>query len=281
MPRRPRAIYTSNMSIFRRGLANGAMLALILAAACPPGFSQGSPAARVGALLERSAGFSGDSLPAPTPVAPPAVVSVPAGPASAVVPAGLWASLDAPDAATGQWLAGRVPGLDASSVRVLTFAAADALFSAAVARNLTPLDFFTDPAFRAQGVFYLPQETVAALFARYEMHAITPASGTTTDDKPFVMEALLVGNGRIDMLYDQDDFSFRNAVLDNDRYTLAARVTERIEGPGDLTLEGVAVKYGILKPIIRRITKISPTEARVDTNFGSRNRPVLPIRRRD
>jgi hypothetical protein len=269
------------MTIFRRGLASGARLALILAAACAPAFSQGNPAARVGALLDRAPGFSGEPLPVPIMVAPPAVVSVPAAPAPAVVPAGLWASLAAPDAATLQWLAGRVPGLDAASVRTLTLEAADALFSAAVAQDLTPLDFFTDPAFRAQGAFYLSRETAAALFARYEMHAITPASGTTTDDKPFVMQALLVGNGRIDMLYDQDDFSFRNPVLDDDRYTLAARVTERIQGPGDLSIEGVSVKYGILKPIIRRITKISSTEARVETNFGSRDRPVLPIRRRD
>jgi hypothetical protein len=256
---------------------------LVLAASSASAFAQAGPASRVGALLDRS-GLSVEPLPAPPPaaIAPAqdAAAPIPA-PEEPVVPAGLWASLAAPDAATQQWLTARVPGLDAGSVRVLTFEAGDALFSAAMARGQTPLDFFTDAGFRTPGVFYIPQATVAALFGRYETRAMTPASGTTTDGHPFVMQALLVGNSRIDALYDQDKFSFNNDILDNDRYTLAGRVTERIQGPGDVTIEGVLLKYGILNPVIQRITKLSPTEARVETNYGSRTRPALPISRKN
>ena len=202
-------------------------------------------------------------------------------PIASVVPPGLWESLAAPDAAVLRWLTARIPGLDGAAVRVLTLDAGDALFSAAAAQGQTPLDFFTDPAFRTRDVFHIPQQTLAKLFARYELRSITPASGTTIDGRSFTMQALVVGNGRVDMLYDLDRFSFDNKILENDRYTLAGHVSERIQGPGDMTIEGVLVKYGIIDPRVERITKISAARARVDTNYGSRTKPLLPIRRRN
>lgn len=228
--------------------------------------AQTAPAARMSAVI---GGTGLASIPAPD-----------APPSAAPAPSGAWASLAAPDAATLAWLGPRLPGVDLASVRVLTPEAAEALFAAAAAAGRTPLEFFTDPAFRAGGAFYIPQATIAAVFGRYEVRVLTPASGTTTDGRTFAMQALVLGNGRIDALYDLDQFQFDNPLFPDYTYKLAQRVTETISGPGDLSIEGVWVRAGIVTPRIERIVQTSRTEARVETNYGSRVKPVSPIVRR-
>lgn len=241
-----------------------------------------SPAARIDAALIGIPGFEGMAAPeraaVPEPSAPAAAAV--SFPADSIVPVGLWASLAAPDAATQSWLSARVPGLDAGAVRVLTAAAAEPLFDAAIARGESPLDFFTDPGFRGREVYYLPQAEVAALFARYDMRVLTPPSGTATNGTPFAMKALVFGAGRIDAIYGDDGFKFKHPDFGGEEVSLAGQVTERIQGPGDLAIEGVSVKHGIFHPVIKRIVKTSPTEGRVETNLGSRTKPSNPIRRR-
>jgi hypothetical protein len=255
------------------------LIALALAAAAPSR-AQTGPAARIAAFVERAPEMNGAELPPAAAVPVPQSAAVQAPPSSAsVVPAGLWATLQAPDAATLAALSSRIPGLDAGAVRVLPLAAADALLDAAAARGQSPLDFFTDPAFRGDAAYYLDQAAVAALFARYDIRGLTPASGTTTDGRPFAVQGFVVGGGRIDILYNLDQFILENPLFPGHKYKLAERVTERIQGPGDMTIDGIWVRFGPMTPKILRIVRLSPTKSRVETNYGSLEKPIYLIRR--
>jgi hypothetical protein len=90
---------------------------------------------------------------------------------------------------------------------------------------------------------------------------------------------MVVGGGRIDILYNLDQFSFDNPGLPGHAYKLAEHVVERIQGPGDLTLEGVWVHFGWLTPKLSRIIRLSPTKCRVETNHVGLEKPVFVIRR--
>jgi hypothetical protein len=257
------------------------LLALGLAAAVPAG-AQSVPAARVAALIDATQEINGAAIPPLASV--PVPLSVPAAqapaPAQSLVPAGLWETLAAPDAATLAMLTARIPGLNAGAVRVLPYEAIDAVLALAAARALSPLDLFTDPAFRGDNAYYLEPATIAALFQRYEVHMLTPAFGRAKDGKPFVMQGLVAGGGRIDALYDRDQFNFDNPLMPGHSYKLASRVTEYIQGPGDVKIDGAWIHFGLLTPKILRVLKLSSTDGRVETNYGSRNKPVTPIRLR-
>lgn len=263
-----------------------APLAAALAAglAVAPVMAQAGPAARMDAVLGASGDFPGVTplaqISAPAVVPAAAVVTTVADSAASGVPPGLWSTLSAPDAATLSWLSSRIPGLNASAVRQLTAADADALFATAAQRAESPLDFFSDPAFRGADVYYIPKDVIAALFSRYEIRVLTPASGTTTNGRPFSMQALVIGGGRIDALYDLNNFSADNPMFPDYTYRFAEQVTETINGPGDLSVSGVWVRVGFVTPQIQRIVKLSATQARVDSNYGSRVKPISPITRR-
>ena len=205
---------------------------------------------------------------------------LPADDSASVVPGTLWRSLAAPDAATLDWLSKRIPGLDAGTVRTLSMEAFDAMLTDAANRNLSPVDFFTDAGFRGREAYYVPQATLTSVFGRYEVRVLTAVSGHDTDGQPFQMSGLVLGGGRIDALYDRDDFTFVHPEFDNNRYTLAARVSQGILGPGDMTISGITAHVSFLHARIQRITKLSPTLARIKTSLGSRNKPAMPIRRR-
>ena len=237
-----------------------------------------SPAERVRALIERAGAFGGISMPqfGSFPARLPAASEAPAS----AVPAGLWDRLSAPDAATSSALVRRIPGLDAAVVRTMSPEAAEEVFAVVAARGLTPLDFFTDPAFRGREVYYIPPALLASTFARYDIQALTAVSGRDTDGNPFRMQGLVLGGGRVEALYDRDRITFEHPDFDNGLYTLEARVSQGILGPGDMSVSGITAHVAFFKARIQRITKISPTEARVQTSKGTRNKPVAPIRRR-
>jgi hypothetical protein len=254
------------------------LLALGLAVCAAPARAQAGPAARVGALVDRTPVLDGASIPPLASIAAPQ--TSPSAPADPLVPAGLWATLAPPDAATLASLSSRIPGLNAGAVRVLPLDTVDSIFALAAARGLSPLDLFTDAAFRGDAVYYLSPETIAAVFERYEFRMLTPASGRTKDGRPFLLQGLVAGHGRIDALYDLDQFEFTNPLMPEHRYKLANRVTELIQGPGDVKVEGAWIRMGLITPKILRVTKLSATEGRVETNYGSRIKPATPIRRR-
>ena len=126
----------------------------------------------------------------------PSVSGRPAG-QGPLFPAGLWESLGAPPAAALALLTRRVPGLDAASVREMPFEQADALARRAEAAGLSGMDLFTDPALLAARVYYLSPETLAKLFARYDLIAAIPFSGKSPDGRPFEMQAMTFGAGRV------------------------------------------------------------------------------------
>lgn len=263
-------------------------VAAVAILAAPSAFASGAPAARVAALLDASPQFFGTPAPletVPPPPAPRAAAAAAAPGEGSVVPADLAASLPTPDATTLGWLVSRIPGLDASAVRLMTPAAADAVFSAAAAEGITGLDLFTDPAFRGRDAHYLPQALVARMFDRYEMRVLTPASGTTIDGRPFRMKGLMIGRGRIDVLYDLDQFSFDNPFFPDGEYKCAAHVVQTINGPGDLSIDGISVRVSVVLGIkvdaaIQRLVKTGPRQVRVDTDHGSRAKSLSPIVRR-
>lgn len=259
-----------------------ALFAVLLAASVPAS-AQLAPRARIGAMLEGSPAEFGAAVPPlsslPAPETPPAA-DAPAPELPTVVPAGLYETLKAPDATTLNWLSSRIPGLDAGQVRVLTLAGADAIFSAAADRSESPLDLFTDPEFRSARVYLITQADIQTIFTRYEIHVLTAPSGKSKDGKAFAMQALLLGGGRVEALYDRDGFDFDNPMFPGHSYKASARVSQRIQGPGDALVEGVWVHAGPFTPRITRVVKLSATQGRVETSMGSRNAPVTPIRRR-
>ena len=247
---------------------NALLAAAVLAASVPAG-AQTVPAARVAALLEASPAELGAALPPlssiPVPADAPAA-DAPRRAAPSVVPAALYETLAAPDAAALARLSSRIPGLNAAAVRVLPLAAADAMFAAAAARGESPLDFFTDAGFRrTRGVLHLGEADIQAVFSRYEIHVLTSPSGTAKDGKRFVMQALVLGGGRVDALYDRDQFDFDNPLFPGHSYKAAGRVTQRIQGAGDVAVEGVWVHAGPFTPRITRVVKLTETEGRVET----------------
>jgi hypothetical protein len=259
-----------------------ALLAGVALAAALPSSAQTIPAARVGALLEASPAEFG-AIPSLSAIPVPASAPAAEAPRPAVpsdVPADLYKTLQPPDGETLKWLSSRVPGLDAAAVRVLPLAAADAMFAAAADRGESPLDFFTDPAFRGDEIYYISSADIQTVFGRYEISVLTSPSGIAKDKKPYAMQALVLGGGKTEALYDRDGFDFDNPLFPGHSYKAAGRITQTIQGPGDVTVEGVWVHAGILTPKITRVVKLSATEGRVETNYGSRTRPVTAIRRR-
>ena len=205
----------------------------------------------------------------------------PSAPAS-VVPAELWASLPVPAPEFLAWLVQREPGLDPSAVRQLTPEGAEAIFSAAAARGLSPIDLFTDPGFRGRDVFFIPNAVVEGIFARYELPVLTLASGQDADGRPYRMDALLAGAGRVDALYDRA-FTAGNGYFPGYTYNLDARVAQTIDGPGSMSVGGVTVN-AFVRVTLKRMVKSAPSELtiEIDTPFGRQRqtKPVRPIRRR-
>lgn len=246
----------------------------------------GIPAAQAAAgrtVSERVSAAVGQGLPAadlPPPAELPAPPQIKAAAPGPLFTEPVWSGLAAPDAATLAWLSSRIPDLKAQLVRELTPDAIDALLAEATARSQSPTDLFTDAGLRADRVFLARGEALSAAFGKYEVPVITLASGQDTNGRPFKMEALVLGTGRVDMLYDRNDFRIKNPYFSDNEYTLASRVSHGIQGPGDMTVEGVTVEMGWIRPKIQRFVKLSADRLRVETNWGSRERPVRPITRR-
>ena len=266
------------------------------------------------ACLPMLAGALEFSLPAATPASRPAAVALPAVDLSAffdqgkgapslpdmimalpsrkvgtpaAVPAAqddapffasdLWASLSAPDAAALDWLAQRIPRLPRANVRELPFDAADAVMARAAASKTAALDLFTDPGLKTRGqLFYLSTDTLKKIFAKYNLRILSPLAGKAKDGGRFQVEAILMGSGRLELLYDRDEFKFDNADYKGHTYKAVGRVTETIKGPGDLAVEGIWVDM-FVHPKIERFTKLDDKTLRVETSWGGEDRPLLPI----
>ncbi|MBI3547852.1 MAG: hypothetical protein HY078_02245 [Elusimicrobia bacterium] len=195
-------------------------------------------------------------------------------------PLEVWEKLPAPDDSVLRRLTADLPGLDASRVRELTFEAAASTVERALVSSFTVIDFFTHETFRGKEVFYLSSATLAQIDARYVFPAATLLSGTTKSGHPFRMEALLMGNGRVDVFYPEDKLTFVNPYLLNQVFTVKRHVAHVILGPGDVSVEGASAHASIFRPQLERITKTSPEELRVVTSLATRVRRARRIERR-
>lgn len=191
-----------------------------------------------------------------------------------------WQQYPAPDPQTLAWLSSRIPGLDAANVRVVPMASVDALMQRAAAAQATYLDIFSDPGFGRTELYYAPVDVLNALHLKYVSGAM-PIQGTAEDGKPYQIQAIVAGQGKVDILYERGDFSYKE---NNNRFKVdkSARVTATKLGPGDIGLNGLSA-YGaaIVCPWakIQRMTKESALKMRVETSCGSRSgNDIRPVR---
>ena len=193
-----------------------------------------------------------------------------------------WTSFPAPDPKTLAWLASRVPNLDASSVRLVPPAAAEEVMQKAVAAKATYLDVLSHQIFRGKELYYVPQSTLDQLHGKY-VSGTVPVQGTSEDGKPFQMQGFLAGQNRVELLYDRAEFTFKE---EGHRFKVAngGRVASGIQGPGDVTVEGLSA-YGA--PVfcpwakIQRMTKESMYKVKVVSSCGTRGGNDLhPVRTR-
>lgn len=195
-------------------------------------------------------------------------------------PESLWLGLGpAPDAALRR-IAKRIPGLDLSRVRELPLGPACDVLDQAAGRGLSGLDLFTDEGLRGPRAFYLSSATLQGLFARYDLRVLTPYSGRSLDGRDFHMLYLVAGQGRVEIVYDQDRFPFESPAFPGYRYISDDRVYDTIEGPGRLTVGGLLVDFGLIKVRLTRLVKLDAATMRVETDRGARVLPVTPLRRR-
>lgn len=193
-----------------------------------------------------------------------------------------WAKFPAPDAATLAWLASRIPGLDAANVRVVPADASDAAIRRAVASKITYLDVFSDDAFNRKELYFLSAETLQGIHRKFISGTI-PIQGSQENGKPFSMQAFVAGQSRVQLLFDRNEFTFKD---DGNRLKIdnGGRVAAAVLGPGDISVEGFSA-YGA--PVfcpwakIKRMTKESMYKVRVETSCGSRGGNNLePVRAR-
>lgn len=192
-----------------------------------------------------------------------------------------WKSLTVPDAATLAWLSSKIPGLDAANVRLVDAGSADNVMRKAVNARVTYMEVLSNEGFRHKELYYVPKDVLAGLDARYISGTI-PIRGVAEDGKPFQMVGFLIGQSRVEMLFERD-FSWKQ---DGRRYKLTAngRVAGRVLGDGDLGIDGVSA-YGapIFCPWARlqRLTKQSANKLRVQTSCKTLdNVDIDPVRAR-
>lgn len=192
-----------------------------------------------------------------------------------------WDQFEKPDAATAAWLQRRVPGLDIPRVRVVPLDVADAVMKQGAAAGVTYVDLLSDAFFLKPEIYFVPSETLAVLDRRYIAGSLQ-VSGTAEDGRSFQMLGLVVGQGKVHILYDRS-FSYKD---DGKRFKVegGARVSATIAGRGDLALEGLSTwGAAIVCPWARmqRITKESAFRVKVVTNCGTRSGlEIKPVRNR-
>ncbi len=188
-----------------------------------------------------------------------------------------WDSLPVPDQATLDWLKSRVPDMDLPKVRVVSPEHAGGALARAVSAGANYLDIMSHPGFQEDRLYLVPRASLDFVDKRYAPGTL-PISGKTKDDKPFVMEAFVAGQGKLEFLYDHDGFEFE----DNGRsYRVAkgSRVSCRILGPGDVGVSGLKVHAFLWKwATIQRMTRIGPAKVKVETDMGSGEGDINPIR---
>ena len=207
----------------------------------------------------------------------PSVPGVQAAGDAPLLSAGTWQSLPSPDPQTLAWLASAAPGLDVQNVRELPFATGDAVLSEAVSRGYTYLDLLTRDPLRRSEAYYVSQGVLERLGQKFATGTLATA-GRTTKGRAFRMKAFVAGQGRLEFLYDSEDFEFEEGGQ-TFKVGKGGRVWAGIQGPGDVTISGLSVHAFLWAwADFQRMTKISRDKVRVETNLGGAESPISPIR---
>lgn len=195
----------------------------------------------------------------------------------------LQSSLPAPDAQTLAWLSKRVPGLDTANVRLVSFDVADQVMTHAAGGRLTWMDVLSDPLSRGVQIYYVPLSALNRIEAKYYT-GLVPVRGKTEDNKPFQMQGFVGGQGKVHLLFDWSEFSYRDPD-DGKRFRIdnGGRLTATIRGPGDVGIQGFSA-YGapVFCPWARisRMTKTSMYKVRVETSCATREADLHAVRAR-
>jgi hypothetical protein len=185
----------------------------------------------------------------------------------------IWQTLQAPDSETLQWIAFQIPGIDSSQIRAMPFPPIDSITRAAIQRKDNSIAFLTDIGLTTHHIFYLSKDVLKTLFAAYNINALTSDSGIARDGKNFQMQAMLLGNNKIQILYNRNKFEFKNT--DYPQYPLILRrlVTFTIKGRGDMGVDGISIDAGLINAIMREVRNSDNGYLQIDTNLGSRRIP--------
>ena len=191
-----------------------------------------------------------------------------------------WTAFPPPDPQTVSWLSSRIPNLDAASVRAVPFETADALMQKAVALKATYLDVLTHQLFRGKELYYVPMADLNKIHARY-VSGTVPIQGTTEDGHPYQMQGFVIGQNRVELLFNLQEFTFKE---EGHRFKVGngGRVASAVLGPGDVSVDGLWA-YGA--PIfcpwakIQRMTKESAYKVKVKSSCGDRGgNDLSPVR---
>lgn len=188
--------------------------------------------------------------------------------------------LSPPDDQTLAWLSQRVPGVDLADVRVVAADEAERVMRMAVDAQATYLDVISSGAFSGPTLFFLPQDVLDDVDAKFIPGTVS-IKGNGEDGKPYQMQGFLIGQSRVEILYDRE-FAYD---LDGHRYRVGngGRVSARALGPGDVSIDGLSTRGVALFcpwPTVQRVTKESAAVVRVGTDCGARDVAVQPVRAR-
>lgn len=196
-----------------------------------------------------------------------------------LIPKSYWDKSLPPHASHLTWLKGRIPGLDAASLREISYEDVAAVLDAAAALKYSTLDVFTDAGLRGDVAYYLQASTVKKLFASHELNTALVAGGKDVDGNAYTMDGIVMGRGKLHILFNRGPFTFDHP-SDGRTYEVQSRIVQTIEGPGRLAVSGMKTKHWPVWPVIQRLIKLGPGRIRIETNYGSKDQDDRAVRRR-
>ncbi len=189
----------------------------------------------------------------------------------------LWSSLKPVPSVIAEWLSSQSLNLDISQVRMIPLSTIEKIAQTAVKAKDNSLTFMTDPGFTTPHIFYLSRGVCAALFSKYDFGEITLDSGVSKNGQKFQIQAMVVGNNKIYVIYNIDHFEFTQPQYPQYPFILSRIVTYTINGPGDLGVSGILADAGIVHATIQDIEDPHNGYLQIDTDFGQQFIKATPI----
>ena len=189
----------------------------------------------------------------------------------------LWSSLKPMPSSVAQWLSNQSLGIDLSQVRMIPLFTIEKIAQTAVNARDNSLTFMTDSGFTTPHIFYLSRGVCAALFSKYDFGEITLDSGVSKDGQKFQIQAMVVGNNKIYVIYNIDHFESTQPQYPQYPFIFRRIVTYTINGPGDLSVSGIKADAGIVHATIQDIEDAHNGYLQIDTDYGQQFVKSTPI----